>query len=296
MGDLRYGRTVHSLANALLHFDVNLTFIGPPSLRLPDDLRAHLEQRGRLGPEVDSLDEVEDLDVLYVTRIQRERFPDPLDYERVRHAYRLTRSAIERFGPDVKILHPLPPRERGGHGRGLASRRPLLRADPERRDGEDGPPAPAARGRGGRVVSGPKDFRLHEGTVIDHLPVGTALRALRLLRLPREGPVTVGINVPSTRFGRKDIVRVERLELSKTELDRLALLGQKLTVSIVQDGRVTDKIVLEVPRTVEGILRCPNPTCITNGEEVVTIFHRVGTWPYRFRCHHCERMTTANEV
>ena len=108
MGDLRYGRTVHSLTNALLHFDVDLKFIGPASLRLPEDLREHLAGLGRLGPEVTSLDEVEDLDVLYVTRIQRERFPDPLDYERVRHTYRVTRAGIDRFGPNLKILHPLP--------------------------------------------------------------------------------------------------------------------------------------------------------------------------------------------
>jgi len=108
MGDLRYGRTVHSLTNALLHFDVDLKFIGPPSLRLPDDLRDHLATLGRLGPEVSSLEDVGDLDILYVTRIQRERFPDPLDYERVRHAYRVNRASIEPFGPDLKILHPLP--------------------------------------------------------------------------------------------------------------------------------------------------------------------------------------------
>lgn len=108
MGDLRYGRTVHSLTSALLHFDVKLTFIGPPTLRLPPDLRDHLIQSGRMGPEVGSLDDVESLDVLYVTRIQRERFPDPLDYEKVRHAYRINRASIERLGSGLKILHPLP--------------------------------------------------------------------------------------------------------------------------------------------------------------------------------------------
>ncbi len=108
MGDLRYGRTVHSLTNALLHFDVKLTFVGPPSLRLPEDLRDHLQRLGRMGPEVMHLEEVEALDVLYVTRIQKERFPDPLDYERVRHAYRVNRASLERFGPDIKVLHPLP--------------------------------------------------------------------------------------------------------------------------------------------------------------------------------------------
>lgn len=145
-------------------------------------------------------------------------------------------------------------------------------------------------------MRGPKDFRLQDGTVIDHLPVGYAMHALRMLQLPREGPVTVGINVPSTRYGRKDIVRVERLELSKEDLDRLALLGPRITVSIVKHGDVTGKVVLEVPRQVEGILVCPNPTCITNHEAVSTVFHRIGSYPYGFRCHHCERVRTVEEA
>lgn len=108
MGDLRYGRTVHSLATALLHFDVNLKFIGPENLSLPPDLRDHLSSVGRLDAEVETLAEVGDLDVLYVTRIQKERFPDPMDYERVRNAYRVDREALAPFGPELKVLHPLP--------------------------------------------------------------------------------------------------------------------------------------------------------------------------------------------
>jgi aspartate carbamoyltransferase catalytic subunit len=108
MGDLRYGRTVHSLANALLHFDVELSFVGPASLRLPEELRDRLSACGRLGPEVEVLDDLPAVDVLYVTRIQKERFPDPLDYERVRGAYRIDRDAVSRFGDELKILHPLP--------------------------------------------------------------------------------------------------------------------------------------------------------------------------------------------
>jgi aspartate carbamoyltransferase regulatory subunit len=145
-------------------------------------------------------------------------------------------------------------------------------------------------------VSGPKDFRLENGTVIDHLPVGTAVRALQVLRLPRTGPVTVGMSVPSTRYGKKDIVRVEGLELSQHELNRLALLGERVTVSIVKNGTVSQKVVLETPPRLEGILRCPNPTCITNAEAVRTVFHRHGAYPFRFRCHHCERVTAPDAV
>ncbi|MDJ0523384.1 MAG: aspartate carbamoyltransferase [Planctomycetota bacterium] len=108
MGDLRYGRTVHSLATALLHFDVNLKFIGPENLSLPPDLRDHLVAQDRLDAEVESLADAGDLDVLYVTRIQQERFPDPMDYQRVRNAYRVDRESLAPFGPDLKVLHPLP--------------------------------------------------------------------------------------------------------------------------------------------------------------------------------------------
>ena len=140
-----------------------------------------------------------------------------------------------------------------------------------------------------------REFRLSNGTVIDHLPVGAAGRALSLLGLPREGPVSVGLNIPSARHGAKDIVRVEGIALGAEELARLALLGPQITVSIVQDGAVSEKQILDVPLRLEGILTCPNPTCITNAEPVTTVFHRIGDFPFRFRCHYCERSTTPRD-
>ena len=107
-GDLRYSRTVHSLTKALLHFEVDVTFIGPAMLRLPKELLEVIQSKGRTCREVERLEEAGPLDVLYVTRIQKERFPDPAEYERMKSAYRLDRAAAERFGTDLKILHPLP--------------------------------------------------------------------------------------------------------------------------------------------------------------------------------------------
>jgi aspartate carbamoyltransferase regulatory subunit len=135
----------------------------------------------------------------------------------------------------------------------------------------------------------PNDFQLQQGTVVDHLPVGTAARALSLLGLPREGPVTLGMNVPSKRYGNKDIIRVEGLELRKAELDRLALMGPHVTVSIVKGGAVVKKLRLEVPERLVGVLKCPNPTCVTNHEKIVSVFERVEASPLRLRCHYCER-------
>ena len=135
----------------------------------------------------------------------------------------------------------------------------------------------------------PHDFRLQDGTVIDHLPVGTAARALAILGLPRDGPVTVGMNVPSARYGRKDIIRVEGLALRKSETDRLALLGENVTVAIVKSGGVASKQRLEVPDRLVGVIRCPNPTCVTNHERVAPVMDRVSQTPLRLRCAYCER-------
>ncbi len=144
-------------------------------------------------------------------------------------------------------------------------------------------------------MSQPRDYRLVDGTVIDHLPVGTAARALELLGLPREGPITVGINVPSPSHGRKDIVRVEGLFLGKRELDRLALLGPNITVSIVREGAIGEKTVLSVPTRLVAILDCRNPTCITGSEAVDSVFVRMGEFPYSYKCTYCQRVTRDDE-
>ena len=128
--------------------------------------------------------------------------------------------------------------------------------------------------------------------MIDHLPVGTAARALELLGLPREGPDHRGHQRGRARAcGRKDIVRVEGLFLGKAELDRLALLGPNITVSIVRDGKVGDKIVLDVPERLIGILTCANPTCITHDEDVQSVFLRQAGFPFEFKCAYCERVS-----
>lgn len=109
LGDLRYGRTVHSLATALSKFGARLTFVSPPSLRMPDMIKEELAAAGVSFSEVQQPEEAErDLDVLYVTRIQRERFGDPQEFESVAHSYRVTRDTVRTLGEQVSILHPLP--------------------------------------------------------------------------------------------------------------------------------------------------------------------------------------------
>jgi aspartate carbamoyltransferase catalytic subunit len=109
MGDLKYGRTVHSLAYALALYKAHMFFISPPLLPMPNDLLEELAEMGISFSQHRNLDEVKkELDILYVTRIQRERFGDDLDYERVKEGYFISEKALEGCKPTMKILHPLP--------------------------------------------------------------------------------------------------------------------------------------------------------------------------------------------
>jgi aspartate carbamoyltransferase catalytic subunit len=109
LGDLKYGRTVHSLAIALSHWKVDLYFIAPDALQMPDQYLKDLQEKGMKCFQTSDVFSVsQDLDILYVTRIQQERFPDPLEYERYKNAYRLDQSLLKHIKKDMKIMHPLP--------------------------------------------------------------------------------------------------------------------------------------------------------------------------------------------
>lgn len=109
MGDLKYGRTVHSLAHALTNFDTRQHFISPESLRLPRGVRYDLHERGTPVKEHTELAEVlPSLDVLYVTRIQQERFPDESEYRAVAGEYQIDAETLETARDDLVVMHPLP--------------------------------------------------------------------------------------------------------------------------------------------------------------------------------------------
>jgi aspartate carbamoyltransferase catalytic subunit len=109
MGDLKYGRTVHSLAAALTNFDARQHFVAPESLRLPRNVRFDLHETGAQVREHTDLEEVlPSLDVLYVTRIQRERFPDENEYRKVAGQYQIDAETLAAASEDLTVMHPLP--------------------------------------------------------------------------------------------------------------------------------------------------------------------------------------------
>lgn len=109
MGDLRFGRTIHSLVMALSFYNAELYLISPSILKLPSYYLDYLDSKGIKYHELEDFTEVgNELDVLYCTRIQRERFADPVEYQKVANSYEISRDNIESLAKNTIILHPLP--------------------------------------------------------------------------------------------------------------------------------------------------------------------------------------------
>jgi len=106
VGDLKYGRTVHSLVEALTMFGANLTFVAPETLQMPDDNIKRLRGKPTLTDKLE--DTIQNADVLYVTRIQKERFPDPSEYNKVSKTYRIDNEMLREAKSDLIVMHPLP--------------------------------------------------------------------------------------------------------------------------------------------------------------------------------------------
>lgn len=109
VGDLKYGRTVHSLSEAMSDFSPEFVFTAPDELKMPSKYLKFLDEKHIPYEETDSLEaHLNDCDILYMTRVQQERFPSKEDYDRVKNVYELTSSMLSGVKPNMKILHPLP--------------------------------------------------------------------------------------------------------------------------------------------------------------------------------------------
>jgi aspartate carbamoyltransferase len=109
IGDLKYGRTVHSLLQAMSHFNTKFTFVSPPELKLPNEYKIFLKEKGLSFTEETEIGKtMDDADIVYMTRVQRERFSDLMEYEKVKNVYVLRNEMFANTKPNMKILHPLP--------------------------------------------------------------------------------------------------------------------------------------------------------------------------------------------
>jgi aspartate carbamoyltransferase catalytic subunit len=110
VGDLRYGRTVHSLLMAMSQFENPIfNFIAPEELQMPEEYKIYLREKGiRFFEHREFTDIISEADIVYMTRVQKERFSDPMEYEKVKNVYILRNSMLKNTKPNMRILHPLP--------------------------------------------------------------------------------------------------------------------------------------------------------------------------------------------
>ncbi len=142
--------------------------------------------------------------------------------------------------------------------------------------------------------------KIMNGTVIDHIPAGRALEILNVLNIRgSEGlRIAVLMNVESKKLGRKDIIKIEHKKLTPTEVNVIALIAPTATINIIENFSVVSKYRVEVPEVIEDILRCPNPTCITNkeGEPIKSRFRVVSREPLRIQCTYCGSFVGKDDI
>ena len=142
------------------------------------------------------------------------------------------------------------------------------------------------------VVSAIKD-----GTVIDHIPAKALFKVIDILGLDHiENQITFGTNLDSKKLGKKGIIKVSGMFFRQEDLDRIALVAPDVKVNLIRDYEVVEKKVVEIPEQIQGLVKCVNPMCITNQEEVRTKFELVSRHPVGLKCHYCEKITGANNM
>ena len=141
--------------------------------------------------------------------------------------------------------------------------------------------------------------KIKDGTVIDHITSGHALDVVKILGITGKSGniVTIAMNVPSKRMGKKDIVKIEGRELKAEEVDKIALIAPNATINIIRDYKVVEKKRVQLPKVIKNIVRCANPACISNSKEPVQpTFYVESQEPLYLKCHYCGYLMERDEI
>jgi aspartate carbamoyltransferase regulatory subunit len=138
---------------------------------------------------------------------------------------------------------------------------------------------------------------IKDGTVIDHIPSRETFRIIRILD-PQEfkHPISVTLNLDSNIMGKKGVIKIDNRFLTKNEVDKIAILAPHATVSIIRNYKISEKIKVALPEKLVDIISCSNPACITNKEDVETLFKVIRKDPMEVKCHYCERSYGKDEL
>lgn len=133
---------------------------------------------------------------------------------------------------------------------------------------------------------------IREGTVIDHIPANNLFKVINILGLDHiDNQITFGTNLESKKLGSKAIVKISDKFFVAEEINRIALAAPQAKLNIIRDYKVEEKKEVTVPDEFTGIVKCVNPKCITNNENVRTKFKVVSKKEVSLKCHYCEKIT-----
>ena len=136
-----------------------------------------------------------------------------------------------------------------------------------------------------------------EGTVIDHIPSDATFKVAEILDLAHHnGVVSIATNLGSRRMGKKGIVKVGGKSLTQEEVNKIAIVAPDATVNLIKDFNVKEKAKVKLHEVVNNVVRCSNPVCITNSEQVPTRFYVLKKDPLKIKCHYCERSIGKDEI
>jgi len=141
--------------------------------------------------------------------------------------------------------------------------------------------------------------RIKEGTVIDHIDEGKGLQVLSALRIDgKDGSlITIALNVPSGKFKKKDIIKVENKFLKDDDTNKLAVIVPKATINIIKNYKLVEKRRVALPNEIDRIFRCANPECITNStEHIESIMDVIDKERRVLRCRYCARILDVNQL
>lgn len=130
---------------------------------------------------------------------------------------------------------------------------------------------------------------IKNGTVIDHIPADKTYQVVRLLNLhDLDVQVTIGYNLPSSKIGKKGIIKISDKFFTDEEISKLSVVAPKIILNIIENYEVVEKKTVETPDELRGIVKCNNPKCITNNEPMLTYFTIVDKSKGVLKCHYCD--------
>jgi aspartate carbamoyltransferase regulatory subunit len=133
---------------------------------------------------------------------------------------------------------------------------------------------------------------IENGTVIDHIPVQSVFQVIRLLGLDYcKEQILFGTNLDSKKFGKKGIIKVSNMFFESDDLNKIALVAPTATLIVIKGFQVVEKKQVEIPDQVDKVVKCVNPNCISNIENVTTKFLVIDKKEVKLRCHYCEKIT-----